>query len=513
MKTYDVAIAGGGIAGLYMALKCCEKGLTVYMVEKDSRWGGRIRTIRRDGNVYEAGAGRLREGHKHVKKLIKRYNIETVAFDRRHREYRSISCGTTAESPAYRLVSEIVKKSKKYPAKLLRSVTFGRLAEMTVGAAGKQIAQASFGYDGEFDVINAYDGVRMFSNDFNTSEVFYGCKDGLGSIIDAMVNELGSRGTWDGHLEQRVMGIEKRDGIFTINTVRVDGTRTDARARAVVLALPKQALLDLGMWNQQQRAVLETVEGVACERIYARYTRPWYDGVRITTTDLPIRQFIPITDRLAMVSYSDSKQAQAWNTTAAMGTDALTRRITRQLRELFPGMRVPSRPEWIEAYHWENAIHMWKPGTNSSRIRKQVQHSLWHDGLYVCGEAYSLHQCWIEGALETVEEVMPHLLKIMKGGGNTWQQWVKSRKGRLSKKDLAELKNAYPDARWVLFKERLIDLTEWYYMHPGGQTPFDNHMHTDVYPFFTKISHHYDGNKIKNDVMEKIERFTIARIA
>ena len=42
MKPYDVLIAGGGISGLYMALKCCEKGLTVYMMEKDSRWGGRM---------------------------------------------------------------------------------------------------------------------------------------------------------------------------------------------------------------------------------------------------------------------------------------------------------------------------------------------------------------------------------------------------------------------------------------------------------------------------------------
>ncbi len=517
MNTADVVIAGGGIAGLYTALKCCEKGLRVYMMEKDSRWGGRIRTIRHDNDLYEAGAARFHKSHKYIQNLIKRYNIETIPFDNRHREYRAVSCGDNAiESPAYKLIAEIVKKSKEYPAKFLRSITFGSFAEMAIGTTGKQTAQASFGYDGEFDVINAYDGIRMFSKDFNTSETFYGCRNGLGSIIDAMIDELANTKLWNGHLEQRVTRIEHKVGSFVVSSSTIDGKEVTVKAKVVVLALPKKGLIDLNIWNQEQRNLLDTVDGVACERIYAKYTRPWYDGVRITTTEIPIRQFIPITDKLAMVSYSDSKQAQAWNDTAELGTNRLTRRITRQLRELFPDMKVPSKPIWLEAYHWENAIHMWKPGVNSSIVRKQVREHLSEPGLYVCGEAYSSRQCWVDGALQTVEEVIPDLLKrlrnITKKGGNqyTWQQWIKSKKGKLSKQDLTKLRKLYPDAKWVIFKDRLIDLTEWYYMHPGGQTPFDNHMYKDVYPFFSKISNHYDGDNIKKGVIEKIERFTIA---
>ena len=519
MKPYDVLIAGGGISGLYMALKCCEKGLTVYMMEKDSRWGGRIHTIKHDGDMYEAGAARFHKNHKYIQKLIKRYAIETIPLDSRHREYRAVSCGGKAiESPAYKGITEIVKKSKQYPAKFLKSVTFGRFAEMAIGIAEKQIIQASFGYDGEFDVINAYDGVQMFSKDFNKSEVFYICKNGLGSIVDAMVKELTGMNTWEGYLDQRITGIEHQDGLFRVTAALLDGTKKNIQAKTVVLALPKAALLDMGIWNQEQQALLNTVEGVACERIYAKYKTPWYDGIRITTTDIPIRQFIPITDKLAMVSYSDSKQAQTWNNTVETGTDALTRRITRQLKELFPELKVPSKPLWMEAYHWEDAIHMWKPNVNSSVIRKQIQHHLGEDGLYICGEAYCSHQCWVDGALQTVEQVLPSLSKKLggkqeKGGAEkTWQQWVKAKNSKLNKKDLENLKKLYPDAKWVLFKDQLIDLTEWYYRHPGGQTPYDNHMHKNIYPFFTKISNHYDGKNIKNDVMGKIKELTIAKI-
>jgi hypothetical protein len=137
-------------------------------------------------------------------------------------------------------------------------------------------------------------------------------------------------------------------------------------------------------------------------------------------------------------------------------------------------------------------------------------------GLYVCGEAYSRRQCWAEGALESVDEMMLSLMpQRVRGGAEGWLGWVKANsnsRGELPRAKLAELKRLYPDALWVLFQDRLINLTAWYYNHPGGMGPFDNHMYKDVYPFFKKISNHYEDGVMKKHVMGKVDGLTVARI-
>lgn len=534
MKQYDVTVIGGGIAGLYTSLMCCRKGLTVCLLEKEDRWGGRIRTIKRDGDLYEAGAARFHKNHKHLIRLLKHYKIETVQLDDRKRDYRAgVNPVKPETSPSYELIPRILAGSKKYTAAELRSMTFGELAKKVIGNDNERLARASFGYDGEFNIINACDGVRMFSKDFDTGEVYYICKNGLGSLVDAIVQDLSDAygKNWNGVLERRVVNISYNSSShgYTVTASTLDGQNMDIKSRAVVLALPKNALLGLDIWDKEQLGYIDTVQEVPCERIYSKYARPWYSGIGITTTDLPIRQFIPITDKLAMVSYSDSTQADEWNRIAGTGSEMLAKRVTRVLRKLFPERTVPARPLWTDAYHWDAAIHMWKPNVQSQRIRRHIRENMQNTpGFYICGEAYSGRQCWVDGALQTVEEVMPVLLRHtthhasssiqlqtgVQKGGDEWKQWVKTRSknGTLTKKDTAELSRLYPDAKWVLFQDRLIDLTQWYYMHPGGQTPYDNHMHKDVYPAFKHISHHYENSEIKNNVMDKILKLTIARI-
>ena len=59
IDTVDVAVVGGGIAGLSAAYELERRGLTVRLLEASDRIGGVIRTERRDGWVIDAGPDAL----------------------------------------------------------------------------------------------------------------------------------------------------------------------------------------------------------------------------------------------------------------------------------------------------------------------------------------------------------------------------------------------------------------------------------------------------------------------
>jgi monoamine oxidase len=55
-------------------------------------------------------------------------------------------------------------------------------------------------------------------------------------------------------------------------------------------------------------------------------------------------------------------------------------------------------------YYWEIGDHAWLPGYNSDKIGKQILNPM--KNIYICGEAFSHTQCWVEGALQTASNVL-----------------------------------------------------------------------------------------------------------
>jgi len=70
-------------------------------------------------------------------------------------------------------------------------------------------------------------------------------------------------------------------------------------------------------------------------------------------------------------------------------------------------------PEPLEAafFDWGDdpyggAVHFWNPGYKSSEVLDAMIQPI--DGVpcYICGEAYSTNQTWVEGAFQTAELVL-----------------------------------------------------------------------------------------------------------
>ena len=54
--------------------------------------------------------------------------------------------------------------------------------------------------------------------------------------------------------------------------------------------------------------------------------------------------------------------------------------------------------------------HFWDIGIDSSRVRRQMRKPFAELPLHVCGEAWSSQQGWVEGALESADEVLSFFL-------------------------------------------------------------------------------------------------------
>lgn len=76
---YDVIVIGAGISGLGAALKLQDSGLTVCVLEKENRVGGRVSTDHINGFAIDRGATIFGGRFKHMKRLIKRLNLEQYA--------------------------------------------------------------------------------------------------------------------------------------------------------------------------------------------------------------------------------------------------------------------------------------------------------------------------------------------------------------------------------------------------------------------------------------------------
>jgi len=215
-------------------------------------------------------------------------------------------------------------------------------------------------------------------------------------------------------------------------------------AASVILALPPRAigLLDpdsIMLKDAAFRANLASVRGQNMTKLFLGFDRPWWRdaplGIRggRAVTDLPLRQTYYFgteqeqangtphnTRSLLMASYNDGSAHDFW-ASFPKGLPlpggpfwhmhpVMEAEVRRQLRALH-GVEIPSAAAGtglISSWGTDpygGAYHLWQPGVRSGELMPRIRKPL-PGRLFVCGEAWSTDQGWINGALQTTERVM-----------------------------------------------------------------------------------------------------------
>lgn len=405
----DVVIVGGGIAGLYTALRYLEifPNTSIVLLEASSKLGGRLQTYYSKNKTYqyEIGGSRFNQHHRKLLSLIKKYKCTKFPIG----SHKTLCTHDKSidESSLHKMPTTF----KQVPVHILKNITFGEYLDTYYSKENRRFFQTQFGYDGEFDIMNAYDAIRIFERDFTEKSQYYMLEEGMSELIRRMKDDFIHKGGLV-FTKCPVTHFEFHASRFKIYIQ----PNKQIHASKVFFALPKQALLTFDQFKKSHW--INAVEGIPLQRVYGQFTpHSTYIDQRFTT-DNPLRQYIPVNPslKIAMISYSDTQIASKWHNAYQKNQSECTKEYLHQLTRLNEQCGSTSSNtlftlKWLRPYYWEYGVHLWKKHIDSLKMHQQSLIPLGRrTACYIVGEAYSIHQGWIEGALETVDEVFEKYL-------------------------------------------------------------------------------------------------------
>lgn len=405
MKEYDICILGAGIAGLYCARELSKRypESKICILEKYKFIGGRISTFRNaDLDIsWEAGAGRIHKSHHMVLSMLKEYKLPvypmTPGID-----YRT---SVRVEPVEFGRYLETVSSIKQLPN--LHSTTIKKVLEKTLGKSRTTELIDRYEYRSELDTLRADNALDLLGKEIGHQGGFYGVKGGFSSLIGALKDDIEAKG----------VEILRSHEVLTIDKAVKDSTyrvilkeKSPVRASKVIVALPRDAVAQIKCF--QNLHILKQVKMRPLLRIYAVFPihkgTPWFQDIKKFICDLPIRYVIPIdaTKGTMMISYTDGNNALYWmDRITRLGEGHVVDECVKQLRSLFPRIEIPD-PIYYKSHAWNDGCSYWLPSSNGYDSLIESKKSLipLPDSMpevYMCGESWADHQCWVESALET----------------------------------------------------------------------------------------------------------------
>ena len=235
------------------------------------------------------------------------------------------------------------------------------------------------------------------------------------------------------------------------------GRQTELTAARVVLALPRRGLERIENFPAARsdpafaRLIASVTPVPACKTLLL-YKRPWWRDLGIvegrSITDLPARQFYCLgseTTRLpsedtngygVLMAYSDTKSVATWKARVAApdpsgftplaGDAPLPAEVHREAQLVLGS--TPLKPLAARFQDWSadphgGGWHYYALGHDGAADSAAMLKPLANRELYVCGEAYSRAQGWVEGALERAETMLQSHF------GLAAPQWLKTQAG------------------------------------------------------------------------------------
>lgn len=416
-KYVDSIIIGSGMAGLYSAynIKNLSPKTSFLILEKNNKSciGGRANNDTFYGSKIVTGAG---IGRKHKDKLLE--NLVKV-FDVESSEF-TVSKNYSMINNEYVDIMKIVNKLKKeYKNYKNKNHTFKQFATTILGEKLYNDFVFSTGY------------TDYENEDVIETLYYYGMEDNVccwkafsvhwKQLVLNLYNYIGEK-----HFKfsNQVKHVKKI--IETNANANANRNNTEFCKAKYVIETEKgiqyfcnkviiASTIDTIRKLIPNKPIYNDIEGQPFLRVYAKFTKKSIPILKqfvksVTYLEGPLQKIIPMdTDNgIYMIAYNDNNN-----------TLALKKYLenTKENRELYQfllelSLKMPTNSLHIigiKSYYWNIGTHYYKPldkklySTRKEFIQK-AQHP--DKGILVVGEVVSRNQGWVEGALESVDEVV-----------------------------------------------------------------------------------------------------------
>ena len=409
----DITIVGCGISGLNLGLKLIKKHQNVTIYERNNYVGGRVFTDKKKVKgkmvAFDTGAARFNSNQKNILKLIKHYGLEKnmIAIPNDWQTILTNSSKTYGESnnlDVNKILHDFFVDTRKnnFTKKKLLSITLYNLLKELYGAKTAKYVKDAYPYYSELFIMNAYDGLVMFQEDLSNINKFYILGGGLSTLIDNMRKDFISRGG------KIVLSHELKNLDYVENNKFIAKLLNLTNNEIVVVEGSHLVLACDGLSLQKMKflkkfGITDIIKSVQVEpllRTFAIYDKCWFKDLPKVVTNEMIRYIIPIDYKkcVIMISYTDGAYAKYWKKMLD-DKEKQVSELNKQLMKLFPD-RTIENPREIYNYYWEQGASYWKPNYDTDKIRAKILKPT-KLNLFICGDSYSNHQAWMEGALLT----------------------------------------------------------------------------------------------------------------
>ena len=331
----------------------------------------------------------------------------------------------------------------------LHDCGFWDLLSQNASQEAYDMATLSSGFYSNTQNWNAYNLVLGATIDFSVMQAWTKLKDGYDTLPKEMVRRFEKLGG-EVRTGTRLLGLEPQGrGANAVLGIRLQaqGTVETLLARNVILAMPQRSvrLLIEDTFLAQQQQFVDDLGTVTCEpasKLFLTFAEPWWRKVPTPpgqteatiqhgqfATDLPMRLCYYLGSEengrsLLLASFTDSIGVEYWNGYLPEGRCGLSDRcagpspllfdppaemiadVVRQLGDLHE-IDVPA-PLSAKFVNWSGdpyggGFHFWNTHVRSWEVIPRIRRPAPDANVFLCGEAFSAKQGWVEGAINTAE--------------------------------------------------------------------------------------------------------------
>lgn len=419
----DIAIVGGGVAGLHTALRLAARhGPRICLFEQDERLGGRVSDIpasdeHSDGPFIQLGARRIMEGQSVLVELARELGIalqkpemlEELGYTRgmyatHNDDFIRVFPGLDVDRARGGYEVQLYDRLLKGPerAHVDRYPNLRAYAEKVIGVEGCAFLHDTYRFraDHEYDLnAKAYLDYLDEENDAGAICPSGHCQSlypvgGMSAYTRGMEQRARDQGVQI-HLSEPVLSVDKSPTGYLIKTARRALT-----ARTLVLALPPVALQQLRgdvIERICAQPEFQALVGVRVTTITQWYAEPWWRGIVtpngrhvwrawttghcINSVEIPLEAYAAAQNAIRVVYNDQSDCANLWARLAQGPIEALEKEVAIGLNHLFANNGVtrpvtigpPSKTvfrEWPDAWYYLRAGNRF---TNHDIYRWAVQ--------------------------------------------------------------------------------------------------------------------------------------------